>query len=170
MHTYDSPEGGANVAAIESKLAQLDGVFLQFCSREGYTFSPRVELWPRRRVWQRQEIDRCMDLTMEIGVQEVLDRGFDPNLRWSLFASGSLHPGRDPGVHILSQAVFEHVPFSDLESVLASGLERGLEILNSLTETEILTHGNKLGRRAEPNGGTATSDDNSNASGGPPRD
>src|SRR5687768_5073141 len=99
MHTYDSPEGRANVAAIESKLAQLDGVFVQFCSREGYTFSPlKVELWPRRRVWQRREIDRCMDLTMEIGVQQVLDHGFDPNLRWSLFASGSLHPHRDPNV------------------------------------------------------------------------
>ena len=149
MHTYDSPEGRANVAAIESNLARLDGVFEQFCSRAGYTFSPIVQLWPRQRVWQRQEIDRCMDLTMEIGVQEVLDRGFDPNLRWSLSASGSLHPGRDPDVHILSRAVFEHVPFSALASVLANGLERGLEVLDSMTETEILTHGEKLGRGGE---------------------
>src|SRR5947209_16379420 len=80
MHAYDSPEGRANVAAIESQLAELDDMFLQFCSRQGYTFSPIVQLWPRRRVWRRQEVDRCMDLTMEIGVQEVLDRGFCPEL------------------------------------------------------------------------------------------
>jgi hypothetical protein len=148
MHTYDSPEGRANVAAIESELARLDGVFMEFCAREGYTFStfsPIMQLWPRRRVWQRQEIDRCMDLTMEIGVQDVLDHGFNPNLRWSLFASGSLHPSKDSGVHVLSRAVFEHVPFSALASVLASGLERGLKILNSMTEIEILSDGESLG-------------------------
>jgi len=149
MHAYDSPEGRANVAAIESQLARLDAVFVEFCAREGYTFSPIVQqLWPRRRVWQRQEMDRCMDLTMETGVQEVLDHGVDPNLRWSLIASGSLHPGRDPEVHILSRAVFEHMPFSALASVLANGLERGLKVLNSMTETEILTQGESLGGSA----------------------
>src|SRR5690349_6720121 len=101
MHAYDSREGRANVAAIESKLKELDVVFRQFCSREAYTFSAMVDLWPRRRVWRRQEIDRCMDLTMTIGVvgvQDVLDRGFYPELPWSLFASGSLPPGTDPDV------------------------------------------------------------------------
>src|SRR5580765_1869361 len=53
MHAYDSPEGRANVAAIESKLKELDAVFRQFCSREGYTFRATVDLWPRRRVWRR---------------------------------------------------------------------------------------------------------------------
>jgi len=175
MNEYDSPEGRANVSAIESKLAELDEVFLRFCTREGYTFSPKVDLWPRRRVWRRQEVDRCMDLTMVIGVigvQDVLDRGFYLELPWSLHASGSLRPAIDPDLHILSRPVFDHVPFSRLASVLADGLERGLKILNSMTENEILTQGQKWGRGAEPgappNGGPATPPRDSGATEGPP--
>ena len=161
MHTYDSPEGRANVAAIASKLRELDAVFRQFCSREGYSFGRMVDLWPRRRVWRRQEIDRCMDLTMTIGivgVQDVLERGFYPELPWSLYASGSLLPGTDPDIHILSRPVLEQVPFSQVASTLADSLERGLQILNSMTKTEILTRGDKYGRPriepgASPNGG-----------------
>jgi hypothetical protein len=140
------------VAAIESKLKELDEIFRQFCSRVGYTFSSSVEVWPRRRVWRRQEIDRCMDLTMAIGVvgvQDVLDRGFYPELPWDLYASGSLPPGTDPTIHILSRPVLDQVPFSRLESTLADGLARGLQMLNSMTQSEILTRGEKCGRRAE---------------------
>jgi len=172
MRAYNSPEARENVAAIESRLADLDEIFRQFCSHQDYKFSPTVDLWPRRRVWRRQEIDRCMDLTMEVGVQDVLDRGFYPELPWSLYASGSLRPGTDPDVHILSHPVFQHVPFFHLASALVDGLERGLEILNSLTESEILTHGRKFGRRAEPgappNGGPPTSSGNSDVTEGPP--
>jgi len=153
MHTYDSPEGRANVAAIESKLKELDAIFRQFCSREGYTFSATVDLWPRRRVWRREEIDRCMDLTMAIGivgVQDVLDRGFYPELPWSLYASGSLLPGTDRDGHILSRPILDQVPFSHVVSTLADSLERGLQILNPMTRTEILTRGEKCGRRADP--------------------
>jgi hypothetical protein len=154
MHACDSPEARANVAAIASKLRELDAVFRQFCSREGYTFRRMVDLWPRRRVWRRQEIDRCMDLTMTIGivgVQDVLDRGFYPELPWSLYASGSLLPGTDPDIHILSRPVLEQVPFSQVASTLADSLERGLQILNCMTETQILTQGEKCGHsRAEP--------------------
>jgi len=175
MHAYDSPEGRANVAAIESKLKELDSVFRQFCSREGYTFSATVDLWPRRRVWRRQEIDRCMDLSMAIGVvgvQDVLDRGFYPKLPWSLYASGSLSPGTDPDIHILSRPLLDRVPFSQLASTLADGLGRGLQILNSMTESEIITRGEKCGCRAErgapPNGGPAKPSGDSGAGDGPP--
>jgi hypothetical protein len=175
MYAYDSPEGRANVAAIESKLKELDAVFRQFCSREGYTFSATVYLWPRRRVWRRQEIDRCMDLTMAIGivgVQDVLDRGFYPELPWSLYASGSLPPGRDLDIRILSRPVLERVPLSHVASTLADSLERGLQILNSMTRSEILTRGEKCGRRAEPgaspNAGPAAPSGNSDTGGGPP--
>ncbi len=94
-----------------------------------------------------------MDLTMVIGVvgvQDVLDRGFYPELPWSLYASGSLPPGTDPDIRILSRPVFGSVPFSRLASVLANSIDRGLEILNAMTETEILRHGKKYGRGAEP--------------------
>lgn len=107
MYAYDSPEARANVAAIESKLAGLDEVFLQFCSRQGYTFSSTVQLWPRRRVWRRQEVARCMDLRMDVGVQDVLNRGFYPELPWSFCANGSLLPASDPNIHILACPVFE---------------------------------------------------------------
>jgi hypothetical protein len=163
------------VAAIESKLKELDEVFRQFCSREAYNLSAHVDLWPRRRVSHRQEIDRCMDLTMAIGVvgvQDVLDRGFYPELPWSLYASGSLRPGTDPDIHILSRPVLDQVPFSELASTLADALGRGLQILNSMTESEILTRGQKCGRRAEPNapphGGPEEPLGDSGASGGPP--
>src|SRR5207245_9276670 len=134
---------------------------------------PKGQLWPQRRVWRRQEIDRCMDLHMVIGivgVQDVLDRGFYPELPWSLYASGSLRPGTDSDIHILSRPVFEHVPFSQLSSVLGEGLERGLGILNSMTEIEILTQGEKWRRGAEPgappNGGPATPPGDSGATEG----
>jgi hypothetical protein len=172
MHAYDSPEARANVAAIEAKLAELDDAFRQFCSRQDYRFSPIVQLWPRRRVWRRQEIDRCMDLTMEIGVQDVLNRGFYPELPWSLYASGSLRPDTALDVHIFLRPVFEHVPFFALASVLVDGLERGLQILNGMTETEIRMQGQKLGRGAEPdaapNGGPAMPLANSVVPEGPP--
>ena len=175
MHAYDSPEGRANVAAIESKLKELDAVFRHFCSREGYTFSAMVDLWPRRRVWRRHEIDRCMDLTMTIGivgVQDVLDRGFYPELPWSLCASGSLPLGTDPDVHILSRPVLDQVPFSQVALTLADSLQRGLQILNSMTKSEILVRGEKCRRRAEPgaspNGGPGGPFGNSGVGGGPP--
>jgi hypothetical protein len=151
MNAYDSSEGRANVAAIESKLAELDEVFREFCIRENYTFSAIVNLWPRRRVWRRQEIDRCMDLTMTIGVvgvQDVLDRGFYPDLPWSLYASGSLLPATDPENRILSHAIFEQVRYSQLAGILADSLERGLKVLDSMTENDILTQGQKWGESA----------------------
>jgi hypothetical protein len=148
MNAYDSPEARANVAAIEAKLVELDPMFLQFCSRHGYRFSPTVELWPRRRVSRRQEIDRCMDLTMEVGVQEVLDRGFHPDLQWSLYTSGSLP--LDPELHILSRPVFEHLSYSRFLPILADSLERGLEMLNRMNEDEIHRHGKKWRNGAEP--------------------
>ena len=89
-----------------------------------------------------------MDLTMDVGVQDVLDHGFYPELPWSLYASGSLWVGNDSLA--LSRPIFEHVPFSRLASVLVDGLERGLQILNSMTASEILTQGQIGGRSTEP--------------------
>ena len=150
MHTFDSPEGRANLATIESKLGELDDLFLQFCSQQEYRFSRSLNIYPKRRVWRRQEIDRVMDLEMDIGFQDSLDRGFYPEFPWSLYARGSLHPGTDPDVSVLSRSIFEHVPHSRLASILVDSLDRGLQILNTITESEILQHGEKWGRRAEP--------------------
>jgi hypothetical protein len=129
------------LAAIESKLAELDDLFLQFCSQQDYRFSRSLNIWPKRRVWRRQEIDRVMDLEMDVRFQEALDRGFYPEFPWSFHARGSLHPGTDPDVHILSRPIFEHVPYPLLASALSSALANGLQILNAMTESDILSRG-----------------------------
>ena len=167
-----SEQARAHVAAVESELAKHDDLFRQFCSRHDYRFSSFVGVWPRRKVWRRQEVDRCLDLTMDVGVQEVLNSGFHPELPWSLHASGSLHPGADPDVHVLSRPVFEHIPFSQLGAAIPDGLMRGLAILEALTEQAIITDGRKFGRSAEqdaaPNGGPAAPGGNPNVTEGPP--
>jgi hypothetical protein len=194
MHyEQNSPQARANLAAIDSKLTELDHLFVRFCSEHDYKFSRNLQIWPKSRVWRRQEIDRCMDLVMDIGFQQALDVGFFPEMPWSLYAQGSLHPGTDPEVHLLSRPVFEHVPFSRLASVLEAGLTSGLQILSSMTEGEVLSHGQtrreiqtrgqaeyeayvraqESARKtaepgASPNGGPAGSLGNSGVSGGPP--
>ena len=141
MNAQDSPEARANLAAIESRLAELDDLFLQFCSRQDYQFTRNIQIWPKRRVWRRQEIDRCMDLVMDVRFQDALDHGFYAEFPWSFYACGSLHPETDPDVHILSRPIFEHVPHHRLVSVLEDGLASGLRILNAMTKNEILGHG-----------------------------
>lgn len=136
------------MAAIESKLQEFDELLLQFCSQQDYRFSRSLNFYPKRRVWRRQEIDRVLDLEIDVEFQEALDHGFYPEFPWSLYARGSLHPGSDPDVSVLSRPIFEHVPHSRLASVIAAGLSRGLQVVNAMTESEILQHGEKWGRRA----------------------
>jgi hypothetical protein len=142
MHyAQDSPQAGANLAAIESKLAELDHLFIQFCSQHDYEFSRSLNIFPKRRVWRRDDFDRCIDLEFGVSFQNALDHGFYPEFPWSLYARGSLHPGTKPGIRILSRAVLENVPHSQLSSTLVTTLARGLQILNAMTESEILAHG-----------------------------
>ena len=142
MHyAQDSPTAKANLATIESKLAEVDKMFLQFCSEHGYSLSRGLNIWPMRRVWRRQEIDRCMDLVMDVGFQEALDCGFFPEFPWSFYAQGTLHPGTDPNVHILTRPIFEHVTYLRLASVLEEGLSRGHRIVSAMTEREVLMEG-----------------------------
>jgi hypothetical protein len=150
MRTFDSPEGKANLAAIESKVAELDDIFLQFCSQHDFRFSRSLNVFPKRRVWRRQEIDRVLDLELGTGFQDALDRGFYAEFPWSLYARGSLLPGTDPDVHVWSRSLFELVPHSQLASTLASSLGRGLHIVNAMTGSEILEHGEKWSGGAEP--------------------
>ena len=82
-----------------------------------------------------------MDLVMDVGFQDALDRGFYPDFPWSLYAQGSLHPGTDPEVHILTRPIFEHVPHPRLASLLEQGLARGLDMVNAMTERDVLTEG-----------------------------
>jgi hypothetical protein len=142
MHyAQDSLEARAHLKAIEFKLAELDDIFAHFCTEQGYRFSRSLNIFPKCRVSRRQEIDRCIDLEFNVGFQDVLDRGFYPELPWSLYARASLHPGSDPDVHILSRPVFQNVPYTQLASVLKGALARGLQIVNAMTEKEVLADG-----------------------------
>jgi hypothetical protein len=171
MHASDSPEGRANLAAIEEKLGELDDLLARFCSEHDYTLRGSLNMWPKRRVWCRREIDRVMDLELDIEFQEALDRGFYPDLPLSLYARGFLLPF-DPDVHVLSRPIFQHVPHSRVGSILLDSLNRGVEMLDVVTEAEIFQSGETWGHRAEtgasPNGGPTRSPDDSNAGVGPP--
>lgn len=136
----------AKVAAIEANLVELNPVFLQFCSRHGYILIPFGADWPGSQVCNvKGEIHRCLDLKMEVKVEELLDRGFHPDLQWSLYARGSLPSDRDPEMHTLSLPVFEHWSYSRFLPILADILESGLDMLNGMKEVEIIKHGRKIG-------------------------
>src|SRR6185503_11121472 len=94
----------ARIEAVEAKLAELDPILRAFCVRNHYSFSGQVGVWPRRRVWTREEIDRAIALTMDLSVPEVMERGFYPDMPWSLYADASLPLAH--GSRILMMDVF----------------------------------------------------------------
>ena len=140
-----SPDITAKIEAVEAKLTELDPILHEFCSRRGFTFSSIIGVWPRRRVWARQEIYRAIDLTMDLTVPEFFERGFQPDVPWSLYASASLPVSEDFPSHILSVDVFRHLPFSEIAGVLAAQLEDGLATLGSFTREDVLAKGKTYG-------------------------
>jgi len=130
----------AKVAAIEANLVGLNPVLLQFCSRHGFGM---LMFWPGRSLCLLEgEISQSMDLTLDAKVdQELLDRGFHPDLQWSLDADAWLKPDTDPERHQLSRPVFEHWSYSRFLPILADILEGGLDMLNGMNEVEIRKHG-----------------------------
>jgi len=141
-----SPEIVARVQTVEAKLAELDPILHDFCTRRGFRFSSQVGVWPRRRAWAREEIDRALDLVMDLTVPEVMERGFYPEMPWSLRATASVMlplPGR-----LLSEDVFHGLPFSQLAESLSAQLEDGLVILRKVKHEDIVTRGQVHGRVA----------------------
>jgi len=135
-----APEITERIQAVEAKLAALDPILHDFCTRRGYTFSSKVGVWPRRKVWAREEIDRSMDLVMDLTVQEVMDRGFSPDMPWSLHATGSFPPARGEQ-RILTRPVFTNMPYSQLAPALPAQLEAGLAVLRTFTRDLIISSG-----------------------------
>src|SRR6185312_16263914 len=109
-------EDYARVDAIEAKLAELDPIIENFCARNGFRFNKRGEMrmWPRRGMWVREEIDRSIYLTMDLTVAEAMDRGFYPEMPWSLGVAASLPMETEPSARILSTLVFQSVPYCQL--------------------------------------------------------
>ena len=143
-----APEITERVQAVEHNLALLDPVLHYFCRRHGYTFRGMVDLYPQRRAWRREEIDRCLDLTLDLTVSEVVERGFYPDMPWSLYASASLLPTVREAARILSADVFRGVPYSQLATVLEPGLEDGLAMLRTFKRQDIIERGQTYGHAA----------------------
>ena len=103
-----------------------------------------VGVWPRRRAWRHEEVDRCFDLTMDLTVPEVMERGFTPDMPWSLYVTASTRPPDFVSARFLTVDVFRRLAFSSLRDRLAAGLESGLATLQTFTPEVInergLTH------------------------------
>jgi hypothetical protein len=82
---------------------------------------------------------------MDLTVPEFFERGFQPDVPWSLYASASLPVSEDFPSHILSVDVFRHLPFSEIAGVLAARLEDGLATLGSFTREDVLAKGKTYG-------------------------
>ena len=136
-----SPEATLRIHAVEAKLAELDPIIHDFCKRNRYTFSSTVGVWPRRKVWAREDVDRTLDLVMDLSVSDVMERGFYSEMPWSLCATASLLlPAPDPG-KLLSQNIFHALACSELAKVLAARLEEGLLILQKITREDVINRG-----------------------------
>jgi|ERR1051325_7804594 hypothetical protein len=128
-----APEITERIQAVETHLATLDPIFHEFCTRHGYTFSSLIGVWPRRRAWRREEVDRCFDLTMDLTVPEVMERGFSPDMPWSLYVTASTRPPDFASARFLTADVFQRLPFSSLRDRLALAFESGLATLQTFT-------------------------------------
>lgn len=128
-----APEITERIQVVETHLAALDPIFHEFCTRHDYTFSSLVGVWPRRRAWRREEVDRCFDLTMDLTVPEVMERGFSPDMPWSLYVTASTRPPDLVPAHFLTADLFRRLPFSSLRDRLAADLEAGLATLQTFT-------------------------------------
>jgi hypothetical protein len=131
------------IRSVNDKLAQLDPILQSFCVNRGY--SPRIvsDLWPSRGAWARGEIDRFLNLTTEARFPDILDRGFFPEMPWSLNATATpvMAPGLPLRWRVLTVNVFRGLLFSELPGVLENGLERGFAILHALTLEDVLARG-----------------------------
>jgi hypothetical protein len=140
-----TPENAERIQSIETRLATLDPTLRDFCARHDYTFSSPVGVWPRKRAWRREEVDRCFDLTMDLTVREAMERGFYPDMPWSLYITASTRPPHPDEVRFLTADVFRQLPFSSLCDRLGADLEIGLTTLTTFTLETINERGQKLG-------------------------
>jgi hypothetical protein len=70
---------------------------------------------------------------MDLTVPEVMERGFAPDMPWSLHITASTRPAHDHSFRFQTADVFSRLPFSSLADRLAAGLETGLATLATFT-------------------------------------
>jgi hypothetical protein len=127
------PETAEKIQVVETHLSTLDSILCSFCARYGYSFRKVAGIWPRRRLWRREGVDQYFDLTMDLTVPELMERGFSPEMPWSLYISASTRPRDSDSVRILTEAVFRRLPFSSIPSRLTGDLALGLARLQTFT-------------------------------------
>jgi len=137
-------EDWARARGIEAKLIELDPIMQRFCDERGFKFSktPQDTLFPKRMMWVREDIDRCMFLTPSVTFKELLDRGFYPEMPWSLDAAATDSRER---LRMLQVNIFKNVPYSLLSESLAKGLEDGLALLRKTTLEDVIKKGEIVG-------------------------
>lgn len=139
-----SPESTAKIRSIEERLIDLDPIFREFCARYGFNLRGGPELYPKRVVWRREELDRVMDLSPDVSVAEVMEKGFYPDMRWSLYANASLLPKLGQPVRMLSLPIFQRIAYSELRTTLVSHLEEGYNLLRAITLREVMLRGHAV--------------------------
>ena len=149
----------ANIQSIEKKLAELDPIWEAFCARHRFQFIPGRELWPNRMAWGHGKMDYKLVLTMDVKFTEVLERGFYPEMPWSLYAMASLTcskrsqaPAVTPRAHqpVITFELFRRLPFSELAKVLEAELERAFSMLSETTREDIERKGEAPQGRPPP--------------------
>jgi hypothetical protein len=134
------------IQSIEKKLAEFDPIWEAFCARRGYRFMPGRELWPNRLAWAHGKVDHRLALTMDVTFAEVLERGFYPEMPWSLYAMTSLPfwtqpAGKRTQQQVLSFELFRRLPFSRMREVLEKELERAFTTLSEVTREDVVQKG-----------------------------
>ena len=128
---------------MNDKLVELEPILRKFCAHRGYALrgSSDASLWPFRSALAHGEIHRCLDLSADAKLLDILKRGFWPEMPWSLYASAA--PRVAPGQlwRVLTTDVFRRLPFCELASVLEQRLEEGFSILRQLTLQDVLARG-----------------------------
>ncbi len=139
--TSFSPEVKARIKAANDKLSDLDPILQGFCKRRAYILQVIDGLEPQRTAWARDELYRCLWLSTDSRPPEILNRGFYPEMPWSLCAYGSslFTPSRPR--RVLTLDLFRRIPFSGLARLLDQRLEEGFAFLRELTLEGVLAKG-----------------------------
>ena len=138
-----SREAKEKIRSVNDKLVELEPILQSFCARRGYSLRVTSELWPSRDAWARGEIDRFLHLTTDARFTDILNRGFYPEMPWSLYATATpkIGPGRPLQWRVLTVDVFRALLFSELAGVLENSLEQGFSILRGLSLEDVLARG-----------------------------
>lgn len=136
-----TPEHYAKVAIVEEKLQTLDPLLVEFFTRHGYEFRKQAAIWPRRRAWKRDELDRQFVLVMDWTPEELAERGFSPEMPWSLRVFATRFPSIQESLLGLEFDVIQGVPFWELAQALPPNLEKGLSMLGELRLPYVIEHG-----------------------------